>query len=239
VTTTIGNAHDKAALAPAAAKETAHWCAAHLGDEDAGTERWVASAKAHYRAEWNASGRRGTLLHDAARQLVNGDPLTPVDAAGTRWPEDVIRSAEWLARFMDEWDVDPVLSERPVFHAEHRWAGTIDLVARIVGGRVLLFDYKTGRTGIYPKDAMQLAVYRHATHVQVETPDGLTDIPMPEVDGAACVWVRPDGYDVQPVRSDAGLYEVFLHMLPVSDWTTWKREATVFDPVPVPGVAAS
>ena len=118
---------------------------------------------------------------------------------------------------MDEWDVDPEWTERPVFHTEHLWAGTVDLIARIRDGRRVLFDYKTGKTGIYPKDALQLATYRHATHIQIsvstngEEPE-LMDRPMPEVDEAACVWIRPDFYEVRPVRADRLSYDVFRHM---------------------------
>ena len=67
--------------------------------------------------------------------------------------------------------------------------GTLDLVATVRGGRRLLLDWKTGETGIYPKDALQLATYRRATHIQhLETKGsepGSTDEPMPKVDGAA------------------------------------------------------
>lgn len=229
VTTAIGKAHDKPGLVGAAAKATAEWCAANVDTlADLGPEVWAKAATASYRDAWAASGRRGTLLHDAARQLIAGDPLTPVDAEGMAWPDDVIRTAEQLARFMDEWDVDPVLTERPVFHEVDGWAGTIDLVADMDGDRWLL-DYKTGRTGIYPKDALQLAAYRHATHVQAvdETTGELVDRPMPKVRKAACVWVRPDFYEVVPVRSDDALYRVFLSMLPVASWMGWKPTETV------------
>jgi hypothetical protein len=102
-----------------------------------------------------------------------------------------------------------------------------------------LLDYKTGETGIYPKDALQLAAYRHATHVQVLTEDGLADIPMPKVDRAACIWVRPEGYELRPVRSDDLAYSIFLAMLPVARWQDWPREESVGEPVPVPAGAAS
>lgn len=237
VTTVIGKAHDKPALVGAAAKVTALYAAEHVADKDAGTERWVADIKGHYRAKWNASGRRGTLLHDAARQLVAGDPLMPVDINGEPWPEDVIRSAQQLARFMDQWDMQPSLTERPVFHEAHGWAGTMDAVAVLRDGQRWLLDYKTGETGIYPKDALQLAAYRHASHVQVVAGEELEDQPMPEVDRAACVWVRPDFYELRPVRADMESYAVFLAMLPVARWTDWKVEASVGEPVALGKVA--
>jgi hypothetical protein len=235
VTTVIGKATDKPALVYASAREAATWAAANVeGLDILGPDQWVREAAGAPRRVWDSKAKRGTLLHEAARQLVAGDPLLPVDANGDQWPDDVIRSAETLARFMDQWDVEPVLSERPVFHEAHRWAGTIDLVADCRDGRRWLLDYKTGETGIYPKDALQLATYRHATHVQVVTDAGLEDRPMVAVDAVACVWVRPDGYEVIPVRADESSYDVFVHMLTVAAWVGEAREANVYDPVPIP-----
>lgn len=237
VTTVINRATDKPALVNAAARETALWAAANVEALGVlGTDVWVKQAAAAPRSVWSGKAQRGTLLHDAARQLVAGEPLTPVDPAGHQWPDDVIRSAEMLARFMDEWDAQPVLAETAVFHEAHKWAGTLDLIAELKDGRRWLLDYKTGETGIYPKDAMQLAAYRHATHVVWTDPETgeREDRPMVKVDSAACVWVRPDAYELRPVRADLAMYDRFCHMLPVADWTTWDREATVGEPVPVP-----
>jgi hypothetical protein len=240
VTTVINRATDKPQLVHASAREAATWAAANMEALSIlGVDAWIRQAAGAPRQVWNGKARRGTLLHEAARQLIAGDPLTPVDAEGEAWPDDVIRSAEQLARFMDEWDAQPVLAERPVFHEHHGWAGTIDLVADLRDGRRWLLDYKTGETGIYPKDSLQLSAYRHATHVQVETPEGLADIPMPKVDRTACIWVRPEGYELRPVRTDEESYAVFLAMLPVAAWTGWPREESVGEPVPVPAEAAS
>lgn len=242
VTTAINRAHEKPGLVWAAAKETAAWAAENVGLlDESRPDSWIREATGIHREKWNASGKRGTLLHDAARQLVTGDPITPA-TDGEPWPPDVFASAQQLARFMDEWDVEPLLTERPVFHDRDLWAGTIDAIARIRDGRRLLLDYKTGKTGIYPKDALQLAAYRHATHVQVfadGTPEsGLEDEPMMQVDGAACVWVRPDFYEVRPVRTDDAAYAVFLSMLPVAEWTRWRVKDSVMGPAPIPAAAS-
>lgn len=234
VTTTINRCHEKPGLAWAAAKEAATWAAENVASLDESRPGpWIREATGIHREIWNASGKRGTLLHDAARQLVTGGQLIPA-TDGEPWPPDVFQSAQQLARFMDEWDVEPDYAERPVFHSEHLWAGTIDLIARIRGGRRLLFDYKTGKTGIYPKDALQLATYRAATHIQVDVGGELSDRPMPVVDGAACVWIRPDFYEVRPVLADPASYDVFLHMLPVARWITWPDAESVFDPEGTP-----
>jgi hypothetical protein len=241
VTTVIRKATAKDALPPAAAKETALWAAAHAGELDTlGTDVWVRTAAAAYRDTWNARASLGTRLHEAARQLVTGELLTPADPdTGEEWPDDERRMAEHLARFFDDWDVRPMAAERPVFHETDRWAGTLDLVARLGDGRRWLIDYKTGASGIFPETSLQLAAYRNATHLQVETKDGLADWPMPKVDECAALWVRPDGYELRPVRADAAAYLVFRSMLPVADWASWKPEQSIYDPVPVPAGGAS
>jgi hypothetical protein len=236
VTTIIRKATAKDALPPAAAKETALWAAANVDAlESLGTDKWVKTAAGAYRDVWNAKANLGTRLHEAARQLVAGELLTPADPdTGEAWPDDERRMAEVLAKFMDQWDVTPMAAERPVFNDEDMWAGTLDLVARMRDGRRWLIDYKTGESGIWPETSLQLAAYRHATHVQVETPDELADWPMPQVDECAALWVRPDGYELRPVRADRAVYDVFLAMRPVAAWSGWKREDSVYDPVPVP-----
>jgi hypothetical protein len=238
VTTVIGRATDKPALVYASAREAATWAATNMEAlEILGPDAWIRQAAGAPRTVWDGKAKRGTLLHEAARQLVNGDPITP----GEDWPDDVIRSAEQLARFMDQWDVEPLFTERPVFHEHHRWAGTIDLVARMRDGAEWLLDYKTGETGIYPKDALQLTAYRNATHMQIEDPDHageLVDIPMPKVDAVACVWVRPDGYELRPVLADEQSYDVFLHMMHVARWTYWDRDESVMQPLPIPAEAS-
>lgn len=238
VTTVIGKATAKNALAPAAAKETALWAAANTEAlTSLGADAWVTTAAKVYREVWNARAALGTRLHQAAQQLVAGELLVPADPeTGEEWAGDERRMAEHLARFMDDWDVTPMAAERPVFNDQDCWAGTLDLVARMKDKRRWLIDYKTGASGIWPETSVQLAAYRHATHVQVERgPDGeLADWPMPQVDECAALWVRPNGYELRPVRADRAVYDVFLSMLPVADWATWDRTASVFEPVPVP-----
>lgn len=234
VTTTINKAHEKPGLVWAAAKETARWAVENLATlDESRPEPWIREATGWHREKWNASGKRGTLLHDAARQLVRGDPLTP-ETDGEPWPPDVVASAQQLARFMDEWGLEPEWTERPVFNERDRWAGTIDVIGRVAGGARWLFDYKTGESGIYPKDALQLAAYRRATHIQEAESGELFDAPMPEVERAACVWIRPDFYEVRPVRTDEWSYSIFVHMLSVAAWTQWPTGESVAGALPIP-----
>lgn len=236
VTTVIRNSTDKPGLVGAAAREVAIWAANHRDDyESLGEREWIKQATGAYREVWNRARDNGTRLHLAALQMINGDPVEAVDRdTGEVWPDDAIRQATQLARFMDEWEVQPLIAERPVFNVTNWWAGTVDLVANLKDGRRWLIDYKTGASGIWPETSMQCAAYRHAEFVQMERDGELVDLPMPQVDEVGALWVRPDGYELGPVRADLIWYGYFQHMLPVSAWVGCRREESVYDPLPIP-----
>jgi hypothetical protein len=115
---------------------------------------------------------------------------------------------EACVRFLDEWDVQTVYTERPVYHDSYLYAGTFDLLA-LLGDKVWLLDFKTNKSGPFGDTAFQLAAYRHATHL--EHPDGGTCL-MPKVDECGVVWIRSDGYDLHPYHADAGVFRQFLYI---------------------------
>jgi hypothetical protein len=232
VTGVIGKATGKPALVNWAARLAAEWAADHVDDlATLGTASWVREATGASNRARDAAARNGTLLHELATRLLYGDPLPAEDSDGLPYPDDVMRTAEQMARFMDAWNVDPVVYEAAVFHEDDRWAGRLDLVADM--GREnerWLLDWKTGTSGVWPETSLQLAAYRHATHIQL----GDRDMLMAPVMHTAAVWVRPDGWELLPVRADASVYDVFRHMLPVAAWASQRREDSVAAPMPVP-----
>jgi hypothetical protein len=234
VTTVTSKALDKPGLAGAAAKETAAWAAIHVDElPQLGEEAWRRQATGWYRAQWADSRDRGTLLHDLAEALVGGDPLPSEAADGTPYPDDVYASAQQLARFMDAWHVNPLAHEAIVWHETDRWAGRLDLIADLADGNRWLLDYKTGASGIWPETSLQLAAYAHATHIVHKG----EDVPMPQVDRAAAVWVRPDQWQLIPVAIGDAVYDVFRHAMPVAAWAKLDRDQSVGAPLPEPTVA--
>jgi hypothetical protein len=157
---------------------------------------------------------RGTKVHNIAEKLTRGQDVEV--------PEELIGHVESAMRFLREWKVKPLLIEKTV--GSYRWgfAGTFDLIGEIPDGRRILFDYKTGRSGIFPDVALQLAAYRHADSYVAD--DGV-ELPMTEVgiDECKAVWVRADGYDVVPLATDDTVFKAFLHVLQVA------RTADVMD----------
>jgi hypothetical protein len=150
---------------------------------------------------------RGTKVHHLAEKLVFDQEVEV--------PEEIVGHVESVAKFLDQWQVRPLLVEKTVGSYQWGYAGTFDMVGELPDGRRVLFDYKTGRSGIWADTALQLAAYRWADSYVAD--DGL-EIPMKEVgiDECKAVWIRADGYDVIPLVTDGTVLKAFLHVLQVA-----------------------
>jgi hypothetical protein len=231
VSTVINKAVAKPALVGWAARLTADWAATHHGELAVmGEAEWRDAARAAPNRARDQAMADGTLLHHLAESLVLGDPLPEADDDGRPWPDDIRRTAEQLARFYDAWNVQPVHAETIVFHEVHRWAGRLDLIADLADGHRWLIDYKTGATGVWPETSLQLSAYRHATHLVADDEDR----PMTPTDRAGAVWLRPDAWELVPVRADLQTYGVFLSCLPVAAWAGMSRDQSVLGSLPPP-----
>lgn len=187
----------------------------------------VAALKETPWAVRDEAGRRGTEIHQIAEQLVHG---TEVDV-----PEEIAGHVEACVRFLDEWQPEPLIVEKPVAHRAHWWAGTPDLVAKIRDGRVILFDYKSARSGIFAETAFQLSAYSHAEFWQ--TDDGLEQ-PMPPIDACMAVHIRGDGYSVIPVKADDAVYAEFRHIAFVAQ-TAKRMKEYVLPSIDAPASASA
>lgn len=163
-------------------------------------------------ADRDAAANRGTAVHALGEQLVAGKQV--------EMPDELAGHVESYVRFLDEFDVDPVLVEAVVMSHRHGYAGTFDLMADIRGERWLL-DIKTSRSGIFGETALQLAAYRYAdTYV---TPSG-TEKELPPVDRCGAVHVRADGYDLRPLEAGPEQHRAFLYLQQVAVWTETSRD---------------
>lgn len=195
VTTILGNGMPKKALINWAANATAD---AAVNGWDELAELPVATRldrlkKARY-DDRDAAARRGTEVHGIAEQLVKGERVTV--------PEELRGHVEAYVKFLDDWDVEPVLVEFVVASYRYGYAGTCDLIADLtmLDGQVVrwLLDIKTTRSGVYGETALQLAAYRYA---DVHLADDGTERPVPVVERTGVVHVRADGYSLIPVTA--------------------------------------
>jgi hypothetical protein len=126
----------------------------------------------------------GSSVHDVLEALAAGETL-PEDAPGR----------EQLEAWRGGYRPDILDSEAQVVNTEHGYAGSFDLLARIYG-RVTLIDLKTSklfdgdgkRKNVGRDWSLQLAAYRHATHIFSDDESWT----MPPIDDCAVLWVPSD-----------------------------------------------
>lgn len=156
-------------------------------------------------ADLAGAANRGKRVHHLGQQLASG---AEIDV-----PEDLAGYVESYLAFLNDWEPDPLLVETTVANRAVHYAGTLDLLARVRFARaaeqeIWLFDIKTGNR-VYGDTALQLAAYAYA-EVYVAA-DG-SEHPMPDVQAAAVVHVRSDGYSVYRLPLDGGVFNIFRHV---------------------------
>lgn len=158
---------------------------------------------------------RGNQIHDLGEKLAHGEE---VDV-----PPEHVGPVEAYARWLDEWEVEPIAAETPLAHTEHGYAGTADLWARVGArdGAVCLLDIKTG-SGVYNETGLQLAAYRYSNLMQ---PEKGVEIETPAVDLVYVAHVNPDHVRTLPVVADEHVFRTFLYLLQIhrarTSWEEW------------------
>jgi hypothetical protein len=178
------------------------------------------------------TSNRGSEVHKFGEKLARGQAVEV--------PEELVGHVKSYVRFLNEWQPTNALVERVIVNRRWGYMGKLDLIAdfpvlpawiaeRIgkTSGRGLL-DIKTARSGIFAEVALQLEAYRHGETML----DGAEEIPMPEVDFVAAIWVRADGYDVYSFDVDDAVFRTFLYVKQVAEWLDWKNgpAATIKSP---------
>lgn len=220
VTTLLGDGLAKPALINWAANVTAGYAVDHwdeLGQQPI-SKRLDVLKKARY-ADLDQAGRRGTEVHKLAEQLVHG---VAVDV-----PEPLRGHVESTVQFLDDWDPQPILTETVIANRRWRYCGTTDGVFRLRDGRIPIYDWKTGRSGLYPESALQLAAYANA-EVYVDQ-DG-NEQPMADlgITHGLGIHIRADGYSVYELDISGPVFKDFLHVAWVARMKArmddWKSE---------------
>ena len=155
-----------------------------------------------------AAADTGTQLHAIAEQLNKGEDIGKVHP-------DLSDSVDQYKRFLDDWQPEFLEAEATVFNYDDEWAGTLDGIARI-GDETIMFDLKTGK-GVYEEVSLQLSAYANASCIV--DPDG-TERELPQIEGGAVLHLRPDKYELIPVRIGEDIYEVFKSLIHVTKWNS-------------------
>lgn len=221
VTTLIGDGMRKKALENWAGNETAKYAVDNWEQlaELTPTTRFETLKKARFQSRDEAAAR-GTAVHALAEQIVDGKE---VDV-----PDELAGHVQSAVRFLDEWKVRSLLNEATVWNEKGHYGGTLDGVAtsdvwdeRCGEKRVILFDWKTNRSGIYGETALQLSAYGNAEfYIGADGADhamselGVTD--------HWAVWVRSDGYSVYPMDRSEQTFRTFQYVATVARRTGQK-----------------
>jgi hypothetical protein len=168
----------------------------------------------------DAAANRGTQVHRLAERLVKGEQV--------KVPDALVGYVESYVRFLDEYDVQPILVEAVVHSATHNYCGTLDLAADMLDPddtdqRVTaMVDIKTSRSGIFGETALQLGAYAFADHWV--DPDARAEYEIPQCDRFAGVHVRADGYDVVPLEVGPLQHRQFLYLMQVAEFVATSRD---------------
>ena len=249
VTTLLGGGVPKPALVRWAPKVVAEWVT-----DPANRERLeellagdpvtaVRELKELPTKERDAAGIRGTAVHAQAEELHRTGEAPDV-------PEDLLGFVEGYVQFLDDFQITPVLMERPCGNRKDWWAGTFDLLATspfLAGGKLVQIDIKTSK-GVYGETALQTGAYSKA-EFYVDT-DG-HEQPMPEVHATYVAHVTPTDRDGANARyGSAPLGTSLYHLAPDRDTidrhyqlflaaafthkTTKERDAIIGEPITTP-----
>jgi hypothetical protein len=210
VTTILGGAIPKPAYPKWSARSVAEYVAQNREAiellYDMGELPMVAALKDVPWQQRDEAGNRGTEVHNLAERYVQGEQIEV--------PDEIAGHVEACARFIEEWDIQPVLVEECVGSREHQYAGKLDLVADSKYAPRSIFDYKTAKSGIYGDTAFQLVAYAMAEfYGQNGDEHPMGDLGIEKSWG---VHIRADGYDVIPLKYGPDIYAEFVTLLEAS-----------------------
>lgn len=171
-------------------------------------EEAVAYLKGAPYRDTKAAGETGDAVHSIIEQIVNGEE--------PRVHPDYEPYVNHFRLFVERFQPEFLHVEPTIWSYEHGYAGSTDAIMRI-DGTTVMGDWKTTRSGIHEDVAVQMCAYSRGD-VLLDA-DG-NELPMPEIEGAIAIWLRPEQWHVVPARIDDEVFEVFLALRTVFEWDT-------------------
>jgi len=203
VTTLLGKGLPKPAIPYWAAKSVAEYVVDNPDQVDnlrsLGRGPAVAALKAIPWQVRDDAAVRGTDVHALAEEIIHG---RKVDV-----PEHLVAHVEGYTRWLDTFDVQPILTERPVASRSLWYAGTFDAIVQIGDVRWGL-DWKTSK-GVYGSTALQVAAYMGAEFYMDD--DG-AEQPVPEVDRIGVVHITDGGTRLHPFKDKDAAWKCWRHV---------------------------
>jgi hypothetical protein len=159
---------------------------------------------------------RGTAVHALAERVIHG--------LDVEVPEHLADHVDGYIAWLELFDVQPVLTERPVASEKHWYAGTFDGVVTFGRGpwqgMTVLADIKTS-SGVYGETGLQTAAYALADWYLND--DGIAT-PIPYIEATGVAHVTDAGTQFYPLAKDrdnlVAMHKVFQHVA----WIAKKTE---------------
>lgn len=160
-------------------------------------------------------------IGDRVHKAIEDQILNP----GSPYDDDIEPFMQNFYQFCVQYEPEWLHVEKSVFSITHMYAGSFDAIANI-RGKTTLVDFKTTRSGISAKVALQLAAYSRA---DVMFDDDI-EHPMPKVDAAAALWLRPEQWGLFPLRIDDDIFETFLALRRTFEWDARQSKTAMLSP---------
>jgi len=150
----------------------------------------------------------GSAVHHAIEAHTTGE-TSMVDP-------DLLPFISGALQFLEDLVAQPIHIEATIFNRTYQYAGTCDVIARLVDGRVAVIDWKTSRSGLYPEVALQLVAYARGEFIG--NPDGSSE-PLPDIDVGIGVHLPGDAtYTAREIELTERAWRTFTALRSVQKW---------------------
>jgi hypothetical protein len=224
--TSVGNMLPKDFLTFWAAKESAEAAVENwdivselIKRDPAGATDYLKNA---HRRKSKAASDLGSAAHDLFERLARGEMINDRHVH-----VDVKPHVRWFREFLAEVQPRFLYLEETVWSDAHHYAGSFDAIAE-VDGEVVVLDWKTSAR-VYDSVALQLSAYRYADRIILAESGESVDVP--PMAGGAVLHVRPEGWQLVPVKCDEEIYAHFLSLRHTFEWETATKKRVVGKPI--------
>ena len=162
------------------------------------------------RAPDRSSGKAaqtGTDVHNLCERINRGEDIGRVHP-------DLQGFIDHFRQFIVDFEPGFLEIEATCWSDTHAYAGTLDFIA-MIDDEAVICDIKTGKSGAWPDVALQLSAYANADFIIDAAGERR---PLPQIDAAAVLTVRPDGYQLIPIRLGDDVFNTFKALIEVSTW---------------------
>lgn len=205
VTTLLGKGLPKPAIPYWAARSVAEFVTDRPDDvarlREMGRAPMIAALK---EVPWQArddAAIKGTSVHAIAEQVIHG--------AGVEVPDYLADYVTGYVRFLDEFSIEPLLTEKSCVNRRFFYAGRFDAIVKL-DGAITLMDLKTSK-GVYGETSLQTAAYaRTDAYVSDDDPD--TEIDMPVIERIVVAHVREGETTLHDLGDIDRSFKIFTHI---------------------------